>query len=230
MGMGASNVRWMQEQLGIPFRKPLGRLKESVEVLRAAFAGDHVTYEGEAFEVNAELAFSPPRKRPPIFLGVKGRRALRLARELADGVLLSVLSSPAYVEWARERVGPNVELGAYVAFSCHEDPQAARDALRPTVATFLGVHGDHDITRVAGLEQDVSEAFRAAWRDGRSAAELVSDDILFTFAVAGSERECAEGFTRLRKAGLDTLVVRDDGETDPRDILEAARRAYDFTR
>lgn len=225
LGMGASNIRWMQEQLGIPFERPLERLRESVEVLRATLSGERVRHEGAAYRVDARLAFTPPQARLPIVLGVKGRRALGLAGDVADGVLLSVLSAPAYVAWARERLRVPLPVAAYVAFACDADGAAARDRLRPLVATFLGVHGDHDITRVPGLDPEQCAAFREGWRAGSPRLDLATDDILDTFAVAGTPQDCAAGIRRLAEAGLETLVVHDDGFGNPEADLRATRKA-----
>lgn len=225
LGMGASNVRWMEEDLGIHFRRPLARLRESVELLRPLLAGEHVEHDGAAYQVRAGLDFKVERPRPPIVLGVKGRRALALAGEIADGVLLSVLSSPAYVEWARERIGAPLPVGAYVAFSCDSDGEAARAALQPFVARFLGIHGDHDITRVAGLDPELAVRFREGLLTGRPSVDLVTDEIVSTFTVAGTPDECAAAVARFRDAGLDSLVVRDDGDGDVSELLTRAQTA-----
>lgn len=222
LGMGASNARWMQADLGIPFERPLSRLTEAVALLRAALSGQPVEHDGEAYRVHTGLSFPVPRPSPPIVLGVKGRRALEVAGRSADGVLLSVLSSPAYVSWAAERIGRPLPLSAYIAFSCDEDGEAARAALRPLVATFLGVHGDHDITRVAGLDPELAARFREGWMQGRPATDLVDDTLLDTFAVAGTPQECTAGLRRFLAAGLDGFVIRDDPHTDLDALLTRA--------
>lgn len=225
LGMGASNARWMDHDLGIPFSRPLGRLRESVALLRAALAGDRVDVDGEAFRVHTALAFQPGRTRPPIVLGVKGRHALAMAGEIADGVLLSVLSSPAYVGWAATQVGSAVPLSAYVAFACDDDAAAARAALRPLVATFLGVHGEHDITRVAGLDPELADRFRQRWLAGEPAEDLVTDQLVEVFAVAGAAGDCAAGVRRFADAGVATLIVRDDPRQDLDALLRRAAAA-----
>jgi 5,10-methylenetetrahydromethanopterin reductase len=229
LGLGASNPRWMEEMLGIPFTQPLGRLRESVGLLRRALSGEHVQHAGDGWRVDARLSFKPVRPDAPIHLGVKGRHALSLAGEVADGVLLSFLSSPAYVAWARERIGRPIDVGAYLGFAC--GPTSRRDevraSLKPFVATFLGIHGVHDITRVAGIEPVLAERFRAGWRSGRPAVDLVTDAMLDQFAAAGSEDDVVASFSRFRDAGLTTLVVRDDPAlADPRALLADASRCW----
>ncbi len=226
LGLGASNPRWMTDQLGIAFDRPIGRLRDSVAIVRSALSGETVSHEGSSFQVQARLGFAPMREQPPIVLGVKGRQALGLAAECADGVLLSVLSSPDYVAWVREQVGGGMELSAYVSIAVDDDPVRARDRLRPVVATYLGVHGDHDITRVAGLDRERAQVFRAGWLAGTPRTDLVDDGLLATFAIAGTPDEAAKGLAAYARAGLDVAVVRDDAAADPEQLLRAARDAH----
>ncbi len=221
LGLGSSNPRWMQDQLGIPFERPLSVLRETTAVVRDVLSGDPVRANDGLHDVDAGLAFTPPGPIP-IFLGVKGDRALRLAGDAADGVLLSVLSSPAYIRWARERVG-DAHVAAYVAMSCDPDHHAARESLRAFVATFLGIHGDHPITREAGLDPELAATFRQAWLDGAPRLDLVDDGLLDTFVVAGDVDHCRSLVDRLVAAGLDTVVIHDQLQEDTASYLASVR-------
>jgi 5,10-methylenetetrahydromethanopterin reductase len=220
LGLGASNPKWMQHELGLPFHKPLQRLRESVEIIRSLLGGEAVKYAGDVYSIDTSLAFSPPRSEPPVWLGVKGEKAIALAAELSDGILLSVLSAPAYVGYVRERVPAEVGLAAYVVFGCQEDVDVARSI----VATFLGVHGDHVITSEAGLDRRLAKRFREAWMEGRPAIELVDDAILNEFAVVGEDVGCARRFDEFARSGLQCLIVRDDPRMDGQRLLRRARR------
>ncbi|MCW2637817.1 MAG: Luciferase-like, subgroup [Dactylosporangium sp.] len=225
LGLGASNARWMQEWLGIPFTRPIGRLRECVDVVRQLLAGQRVRGTACGYDLDVALNFVPAYPDVPIVLGVKGPKALAMAGDVADGVFLSVLSSPDYIRWARERSGgPQAQVSAYVMFSCDEDGPAARAALRPQVAKYLGIHGDHDITRVAGLDPELGREFRRRMLAGEPAAELVTDDILDTFAIAGDTEHCVAGLRRYADAGLDSLVIVDEPSVPAERALTAAAR------
>ena len=101
LGLGSSNRRWVEQQMGIPFKTPLRGLRESVEIVRRLLDGESVTYTGDVFATNEVTLESPPPARVPIMLGVKGPRALTLAAEIADGVHCSILASPAHVRRVR---------------------------------------------------------------------------------------------------------------------------------
>ncbi|MDT4893153.1 MAG: 5,10-methylenetetrahydromethanopterin reductase [Pseudonocardiales bacterium] len=229
LGLGASNSRWMSDQLGIAFEAPLGRLVECVEIIRAVLAGAPVSHHGAGWDVEAALSFSPLRTDPPIVLGVKGRRALSRAGQVADGVFLSVLSSPDYVRWARSQVArPDCTMSSYALWSCEPDAAAARDAIRPTVAKYLGVHGDHDITRQAGIDPDLAARFRAALLAGRPAVDLVSDDLIDVLAVAGDREMCAARLHRLQEAGLETVVLLETPGGSTSHVITEARACVEL--
>ncbi|RIQ18890.1 LLM class flavin-dependent oxidoreductase [Jiangella rhizosphaerae] len=224
-GLGASNERWMTGQLGIPFERPLSRLAETVDVVRRLLAGEHVRHSGEAYTVDTALSFQPVRPDLPIVLGVKGPRALELAARAADGVLLSFLAGPEYIRLVRSRVGPSVELAGYVGLSVADSGAEARDRIRPLVARFLGIHGDHLITRSAGLSPSLCAQFRAGLVAGAPRVDLVTDDLLDRLVAAGTPGEVAAAFARFAAAGLDVAVVRDDPAVEPEETLRQAADA-----
>ncbi|MFE9958975.1 LLM class flavin-dependent oxidoreductase [Micromonospora sp. NPDC005299] len=222
LGLGASNEHWMSDQLGIPFQRPLARTLEAVAVLRQLLTGAQVSFAGEFFHVDTRLSFTPVRPDPPIVLGVKGPQAIARGGKLADGLLLSILAGPKYVRWVREQVGPGLELSAYVGIAVDEDAATARDRIRPMVARFLGVHGEHIITRLAGVEPDVAASLREGWHRGVPRTDLVTDDLLDAVVAAGTVADAARAFDRLEKAGLDVAVVRDDPAVEPNETLRVS--------
>ena len=231
LGLGASNARWMDDQLGIPFEKPLTRLRESVQIIRAALAGEQVRHEGLAGSIDAQLSFTPGPA--PIILGVKGPKALQLSGEIADGVLLSVLSSPRYVQWAAEQAGAgrSFDLASYVAVDVGDDRELVRQRMRPFVARFLGVHGVHAITEQAGIEPELAQQFREGWQAGNPRSDLVTDEILDAVAIAGDRDDLAAGLRAFADSGLGTAVIHDQMSDDPGRMLEhlqAAARCADL--
>lgn len=230
LGLGASNERWMTEQLGIPFDRPIARLAECVDVVRAFMTGHPVDHVGENFRIAARLSFIPPRASPPIILGVKGPRALAMATARADGLLLSMLASPPYLAEVRRQVGPDLELSAYLGLSVDPRADVARQRLRPIVATFLGVHGDHAITRAVGLSPQRCALFRDGWRAGTPRTDLVDDDLIEALTVSGTPGDAATAWRRFAAAGLDVAVVRDDPTTDPERTLTSAAEIADLAQ
>jgi 5,10-methylenetetrahydromethanopterin reductase len=218
LGLGSSNKTWMHDRLGLEYDRPLDALAAMTTSIRTLLRTGKVAGSDGQHQVDLELSFEPRRPDVPIVWGVKGPRALRTASEHADGVLLGLLSSPDYIRWAKALV-PRLHLRSYVAVACHRDASVARDALRSTVAKYLGAHGRNAVTERGGLDPDLAMSLRQAWLEGRDARTLVTDRILTRFALAGDPDDCREGVSRFREAGLDHIIVLDRPERDPDGLL-----------
>ncbi|MFL5799015.1 MAG: TIGR03557 family F420-dependent LLM class oxidoreductase [Actinomycetota bacterium] len=62
-------------------------LAEAVEVIRKLWGGGNVTHRGTHFRVEDARVYSLPEQPPPIYLAASGKRAARLAGEVADGMI-----------------------------------------------------------------------------------------------------------------------------------------------
>src|SRR5262245_1054379 len=230
LGLGSSNRRWIDGQMAIPFKTPLRGLREGTEIARRLLAGERVTVAGECFSVYDVALDAPPPAPVPILLGVKGPRALALAAEIADGVLCSVLTSPAHVRRVRATAaaaGPRpvrFTVAAYLAMAVDDDGAAARARVRPVLARYLGVLHGQSILLDAGVDPARSQPFRDALSAHRSAADLVGDDLIDALAVAGTPAQCRAALARLAEAGLDTpIAVLPPGPPGPDQIATLAR-------
>ena len=211
LGLGSSNRKWIEEQMAIPFKTPLRGLREGVEIVRRLLDGQRVTYAGEVFAVHDVALEAPPPAAVPILLGVKGPRALALAAEVADGVHCSVLASPAHVRRVRattsSRSRDDFAVITYVPVAVSDDRAQARAWVRPLIAHYLGLLHGQTILQDAGLDAARTQPFRDALAAGRTAVDLVTDDMVDAFAVAGTPSECRAALARWAEAGLDCAVA-----------------------
>ena len=107
LGIGA----WwdpLAAKVGIERRKPLKAMRETVEAVRALLADETVTYDGEFVHLDGvELDYVHQERRPkdvPIYIGATGMQMMELTGEIADGVVLNYLVSPAYNRRALEHL------------------------------------------------------------------------------------------------------------------------------
>jgi 5,10-methylenetetrahydromethanopterin reductase len=211
LGLGSSNRRWIDEQMAIPFKTPLRGLRESVDIVRRLLGGERVTYAGEVFAVNDVALETPPPAPVPILLGVKGPRALALAAEVGDGVHCSVLASPAHIRRVRattaSRARTEFVVITYVPMALSDDRAEARAWVKPLIAHYLGILHGQKILEDAGMDAARTQPFRDALTAGRNAAELVADDLIDTFAIAGTPSDCHAALARWKEAGLDCAVA-----------------------
>jgi probable F420-dependent oxidoreductase len=81
----------------IPVTARVRRFREEVELIKALWSDDKVTYHGEIYHLeNASLGTRPVQKpRPPLWMGVGHPNAIRRAARIADGWMGSGGSSIA---------------------------------------------------------------------------------------------------------------------------------------
>ena len=218
LGLGTVNPRFNFETLGLPQEPPLTRTREYVEVVRAVLSGQPVTYSGEVFRLNDFTPYRPPpRADLPIYLAALLPGMLRLAGEVADGVLLNLMSA-RQVRVAIERVQASAEaagrdpadvavacvLPCYVSDSLPAARQAARQlvagyALHPSAARLFAGSGD------APQMAAVQERLLAGDRDG--ALATVGEHLATGLVVHGPPDSCLEQVAAFRAAGVDLPVL-----------------------
>ena len=216
LGIGNGVPAWMRQMRLMP-KSPLSAMREAVDSCRRLLAGESLTTAGTCFTFDqVKLGFEPYRTSMPIYLGVEGPKGLQLSGEVADGTVISILAGPTYVRWAREhiadgqasagRAGQPHKLVVYVVISMDDDGRLAREAVRRTLAEYVGAGGPNFLTRQAGLADDRVAEMSRIYRTGRLPIELVDDDMVGRVAVAGTHAECERGIANLIDAGADEVV------------------------
>lgn len=240
LALGASLKSFIEGRFNIPYTKPNQSLRESVDIIRRLFRGEHLSYNGQVFRTSdVSLNFKPPRSNVPIYLGVVGPQNLELAGEIADGLLLSIMASPAYVQYAMEhvRVGAKragrtleqFEIGAYFLVSISEEASAAREGLKPAIATLISLIGESPLFTCAGLESGEIKKFIATFAGGEVPVNLVEDWMIDTFAIAGTPEHCRRVLARLVDAGVTHPVAFDVfGESAERTLRDVERHLMPF--
>lgn len=183
--------------------RPLARVREALAVMRRFLDEGEVTHDGEFFRYSGvATAARPVQEHLPLLVGAMGGpKSFELAGAVADGVHCvgnSLANSQYVVEHVNRgaqnagRDGAELDMAAACITSVAEDPEIAREAVRPVVAGWLPSYPDSLIER-HGLEPgDVAGIRAAAGRgDIDGAAELTSPDIVDALAIAGTPEECA---------------------------------------
>jgi 5,10-methylenetetrahydromethanopterin reductase len=217
LGIGPGSPLILERQ-GLPFDRPLTRMREYIEVTRRLLAGEAVTYEGTTLTVrDVRLDFRPRRATVPVYLGVTGPRALALAGQIADGVILNSPVSVQYIRRAVERVRQgavaagrspaDVECAASIMVAIDHDAERARDAIRPLIAIYLA--NFPNIAQESGLDDDALARIREAFARGGAAAAArhVADAVVDDLTCAGTPEECHARLADRRAAGVTLPIV-----------------------
>lgn len=102
-GFGHGVADWMKQVGAFP-ESQLAALGETVTAVRRLLAGEKLTVAGRHVRLDDVGLDHPPATPPPVYTGVRGAKSLGLSGEVADGTILTELSGPTYVRWARERI------------------------------------------------------------------------------------------------------------------------------
>jgi F420-dependent oxidoreductase-like protein len=237
LGLGTSGPQVAEGWHGQSWGKPLVRTREYVEIVRTALRRQTVEHHGEHYDVPytragatglgkpLKLILRPLRSEVPVYLAAIGPRNVALAAEIADG-WLPIFFSP---ERARDVHAPSLEEGfaarggrpdgfdvaPLVPVLVTEDASAARNALKPLLALYVGGMGSRDVNfynrlaRRYGYEAAASE-IQELYLGGRKkdAAAAVPDALVEEVALVGDRARIAARLDAWRESGATTLNLQ----------------------
>jgi probable F420-dependent oxidoreductase len=224
LGIGGGWLRTDYEAAGLPFDDPgvrIGRLEESVKLIKSLFETRPCTFRGEHYRVEGLIGVPSPvqRPRPPIFLGGGGRRVLSLAGREADivGVHSSLrggeITSEVVAEMTPRRVGEKV---AWV-----------REAAAARGPEDVELHMNFRlcaITRTAAEARERVARYAASWKLPESAVAS-SPQVL-----AGTAAQCAEGLLQRREELGISYFHFDPQSRGEQGDLDGYRRVVELAR
>ncbi|CAM5273295.1 LLM class flavin-dependent oxidoreductase [Streptomyces aurantiogriseus] len=256
LGLGPSGPQVIEGLHGVPFARPLVRMRETVEIVREAAAGGKVSYSGQEFRIPLPGAEAKPMRLSmraehdiPVYLATLSPKMLHLTGEIADGWLGTSFvpegAKEAYFDHldqglataGRARADLDICQGAEVAFADDEDALSAMVAGRKKELAFsLGGMGSattnfynnaYSRQGWAEVAAEVRTRWQAGDRDG--AAGLVTDEMVLATTLIGTEGMVRQRLRVWRDAGVDTVRFYPAGETlDAR--LTTLGRAIDLVR
>jgi len=249
LGLGLSGPQVAEGWYGQRFARPLSRARDYLTVVRMALERQRVSYQGETLRLPLpdgpgkalKLTISPAQQRLPIYLGAMGPRNLALAGELADG-WLGFLYAPEHADRFGEHlaagaaragrdldgfdVAPNVQV--HIA----DDLAAARDAMRPFLALYIGGMGAKE--RNFYTEQAARYGFEQAARtvqdhylagDRAQAMAALPDELIDLVTLCGPPGRVRERLAAHRDAGVGTLIAAPMAWTHDERVAQLRRLA-----
>jgi F420-dependent oxidoreductase-like protein len=253
LGLGSSGPQVIEGLHGVPFQRPLTRMRETIEVIRAAFAGEKIDFHGELLDIpraggegRPMRLMIEPNAAIPIYIASLSPRMLRLTGAVADGWLGTSFvpeGAAAYFGPLREgaasagRTLADLDIcqGAEVAFAADEHELGRLVERRKRELAFsLGGMGSastnfyNDAYSRQGWA-DVAGEVRRLWQAGtrEDAARLVTDDMVLATTLIGTEAMVRERLRVWQDAGVTTLRIYPAGETVA-DRLTTLARALDL--
>jgi probable F420-dependent oxidoreductase len=210
IGVGISSPvvagRWHGAGYG---ERPLAQTREFVDLLKACLSGERVDFEGEFYNVSRfQLGVRLGDRRPKIVIGALNEGMLRLAGEVADGVLLNYLPA-THVPWSVEQVrkGGDATIYGYVHVGVCERA-AGIDLARRDLFSYAVVDSyAANFTRAGYGEAVAAVRARHAERDREGALGAVSDAMVDGIDVMGDAQHVKATVDAYRENGVDVPII-----------------------
>jgi len=199
LGLGASSNVIVERWNGIPFRRPLAKVSETVDYLRTVLAG-------ERGDGGFKLA-SPPAQPVPIVLAALRERMLRLAAEKADGVFTNFLPLSNAEQVVRTFDRPDKELACRF-FSIHGPEEEALATAKRTFVAYATVPVYAEFFRWLGRGDEI-DPLVDAWDSGdrKRALELAPEGLVREIFLLGPVDAQRERLAEFEAAGIETAVL-----------------------
>ena len=239
LGLGAGSQPIVEAWNGGRFALPATRVREMVHVLRAALAGERVVFRGKTLSVDGFRLARPPARPVPIFVAALRAGMLRVAGEVADGVILNWLAADdvprvvAIVREAAAQAGRNpaaVEITARLLINVDPPGPESDTGVRRHVTAYLNVPVYRAYQEWLGRGPALAPMWQAWERGDRKAAvAAVPAPVMDDLILRGSTAETRAHVQRYLDAGVDTAFLQvstlESDAARRRSILLAALRA-----
>ena len=204
----------------------LAEMRRNISAVRRLLEGNPATYAGREIHLHG-----PTTDAVPVYMAATGPKALQLAGEIADGVIVLAGLAPPLLEQAlgnirsgAARAGRSLDdLDICVGTFCHitDDPGEAARVTKP-VCVGLAQVGATGALELAGIDIEVPAVIPEVYPDmthaedwfhaAEVAGRWVSDEdgrrYADTFCVVGTVAECSERLQQASDAGVRNFYIR----------------------
>jgi alkanesulfonate monooxygenase SsuD/methylene tetrahydromethanopterin reductase-like flavin-dependent oxidoreductase (luciferase family) len=223
IGLGVSHRPAVEAWYGQEIEQPLREMREYVGIVRAILRNEDPP-QGETFHSHFHFMGFEPRPDIPIYLAGLAPGMLRLAGEIADGVVLW-LCNPEYI---RSTVVPSIAEGrakagkspegfdivAAVPAAVTSEPEQARAQLRSELVPYFSLPFYRKMIELSGFGDDLA-------RFDSDGADAISDEFLARLAAIGTAEEAEAVVRNYAHSGATSPCIGGISKTDFDTTLEA---------
>ncbi len=201
LGLGSSSDRIVEGWNGIPFEKPLSKVRETLGFLQTALAGER-TETGFKLEV-------PPAERVPIVLAALRGKMLELAVERADGAFTNFLPLGGLPQVVAQLDDAPDGFELLCRFFCLPgEREQVEPVARFMFSSYITVPVYTEFYRWLGYGDQI-DPMVAAWeaKDRQKAAELAPWELIEDMFIFGSPEQMRERLNEFVAGGITLPIV-----------------------
>lgn len=243
LGLGTSGANVIEHFHGVPFKQPLRRLREYVEVFNILMSGEPLNYKGDIFQMERGFRLDYARRRDhiPVYIAAITPKSIQQTGEVADGILpihwpktlfgqlREQLQAGATAAGQPEKpftIAPYTKVSILDGSSQDADKRRQAQQLLQFYINRMGVFYWQMLER-NGFAEEVHNS-RAAWADRNADAsiEAISDRMLQACQVIGPIEEVREQLQERAQLGADIQMLY----MPPGDATEVGRTLESLMR
>lgn len=211
--IGIVRGAWLSDHGVTEIQPPIQAIRETIEIIRYMLSGKSGGYQGKVYQIadHVRAPYPLPDRNIPILIGTWGKKLAAVAGELADELKIGGSANPDVIsviadyvavgetKAGRETGTVGIVIGAVSVID--EDREQARLMARQAVALYMPIVAKLDPT--IEIDPDLMARVQQHVNAGESdrAAELIPDDILERFALAGDANDIIRQCEQLFDAG-----------------------------
>tara|TARA_R110000823_G_scaffold119998_14_gene244486 strand:+ start:22868 stop:23878 length:1011 start_codon:yes stop_codon:yes gene_type:complete len=225
IGLGSQIKAHITRRFSMPWSQPASRMREFVQALRAIWqcweTGEKLAFEGKFYSHTLMTPmFVPARKEyaaPGVRVAAVGPRMTEVAAEVADGMIAHGFTTAKYLREVtlpaverglnaagRERASLDISAPVFVVTGASEEAFArSKQAVQSQIGFYASTPAYRPVLELHGWGDLQSEANQLT-REGRwqDMGDLITDEILQTFAIVSEDLEAVPALLKARYAGL----------------------------
>lgn len=222
-GLGSSGHRVIEHFHGVPFNRPLRRIREYVEIIKLLLEGNELQYDGKLMQMSRgfRLDFDRQRESVPVYIAAITPKSIAQTGEIAEGIFPIHWPSAKFQSLQKDlgRAAISANRGdadltiapftnVYIG-DPDQDESLWMQAKQP-LFHYINRMGDFYWNMLAsnGFESEVL-ASREAWkrRDRDGAFDAISKDMVRAIQVIGRQEEIGPQLRQRATDGADVQLV-----------------------
>lgn len=222
-GLGSSGANVIEHFHGVPFEKPLRRIRETVEIFDMLIAGERLEYDGEIFKLDRgfQLDAARPRREIPVWIAALTPASIRQTGRIADGVIpihwprqhfASLRDDLSEAADASGRADASFTIAPFTTVNVLDgvDDDAKWRAARENLWFYINRMGVFywQMLEQRGYEEEVTACRTAfAERDTAAAMAAISERMIRDLQCIGAIDEVREQLRERAAAGADLQLI-----------------------
>lgn len=218
IGIGASTPILAEDWHGIKFIHPLKRMREYVTCFKIISSGETINFDGNFFKLkNIKIMHPSQRKAIPVFLGAVNSGMIKLATEIADGIILylspldELKNTVKRIKSLTSRKSKSFEIcSVFITAISNKYPDLARERAAKTLAFYVAVGKYYnEFLSSHGFKNQVEQITTEYQNHGiENISKFVTEPMLDSLTIYGTTEDCIKSLKRFVSCGVSLPILQ----------------------